>query len=584
MLCGSQYRFVDVTKDELGKNPLEVKKPIAEVVFHRGQTPICSRPGDIVENDLAGALEAVRDGWVNPDKPRWALVLLDLCFHTGEVTEESNRRALGMPQGREGDTDPTNYFGLQVLEAIQREFPDLPVAILSSKSRNEVSKEFADRGALAFLSRGEDGASEKLEKYLWRHGLLPDDSGQIVGRSKAVLLALRSARRAAHSQQNILVRGERGTGKELLAHYVHRQSQREGDLVAVNSAVFTRDMFASEMFGIEARTASGVEARRGLIDAAERGDLFLDEIKDMPVQVQAAMLRLIEEREIISVGGRQTRPVDVRFLSATNIDIEALAATDKFRFDLLDRLRSGGTIYLPPLRERREDIPLLAEKFVREAERSHPGAMTREIEQDALAALCEHDWPGNVRELQACIYKAVRDYGDVEHLVAIHIRLSKTPSASRTEPTRSDEMHEDGATSTVGSERSGFDELFSALESIDFAEMKSSELAGKLASLRGAHAKLLGRYLLAALEATRKPTPEHPDGEIMISPALKLMTGDRKLKTPRAADIIKQILRDCPETGKNPVLKQAFDSALSLRPRQSRGKAAAGVSAPKAEG
>jgi DNA-binding NtrC family response regulator len=581
MLCGSQYRLVDVTHDEPGKNLLEVKDPIAQVVFHRGQTPHCSRLGDTVENDLAGTLEMVRDGWVNPDKPRWALVLLDLCFYTGKVTEESNQRVLGMPEGRESDDDPADYFGLRILEAIQREFSDLPVAILSSKSRKEVSKEFANRGALAFLPRGEDGASEKLREYLWRHGLVPDDSGQIVGRSKAVLLALRAARRAARGEQNILFRGERGTGKELLADYIHRQSRGEGPLVAVNSAVFSQDLFASEMFGIEARTATGVEARRGLVDTAKGGDLFLDEIKDMPAQVQAAMLRLIEERETISVGGRHTRPVDVRFLSATNIDIEALAATDRFRFDLLDRLRSGGTIYLPPLRERREDIPLLAEKFVRDAERSHPGAMIREIEQDALNALCEYDWPGNVRELQACIYKAVRDYADVEHLVSIHIRLPKTPSSSHQQPTRSTDG---SATPGIESERSGFDELFSALESIDFAEMKSSELAGKLTSLRSAHAQLLGRYLLAALEATRKPTPEHPDGEIMISPALKLMTGDKNLKTPRAADIIKQILRDCPDTAKSPVLKQALDYALSLRPRQSKGKATSVAVVSESEG
>jgi len=230
-----------MTCDEIGKAaPQRIADPAAEVVFCRGQMPACSVVGDTVENDLDVIVQTVRRGWLpSPSLRRWAMVLVDLCFYTGLVTEESNRHAEGMAKGREGDDDPTSYFGLQVLRTLQEEFPDVPVVVLSSKPRDQVSRAFANHGALGFLPREDSRSPDLLREYLWRHGLVPDPSGEVVGRSRQLLLALRSARRVAATGGNALIRGERGCGKELFARYIHRQKPRErhSPFIIVNSAV-----------------------------------------------------------------------------------------------------------------------------------------------------------------------------------------------------------------------------------------------------------------------------------------------------------------------------------------------------------
>jgi DNA-binding NtrC family response regulator len=578
-LCG-QYLIEDVTGDEVGKGtPQKIKKPIAQAVFYRGQMPTCSTVGDTVENDLEGALQVIREGWLEwqPNKPRWAMALLDLCFYTGRVTEESNRKTLGMPEGRDGDDNPSHYFGLCILQAIHDEFPDLPVIILSSKLREEVSREFSKRGARGFLAREAEDSPDLLRKYLWRHGLIPDDMGEIVGHSKALLLSLRAARRAASSRQNLLIRGERGTGKELLARYIHQHSQNQesSPFIVVNSSILTPELFASELFGIEKRVATNVDKRDGLIKEADGGDLFLDEISDMLLQVQAGILRVLEERKITPVGAKIPQSVDVRFLSATNIDIEALAATDSFRSDLLDRLREGGTLLLPPLRNRVEDIPLLVEKFVRDAEHANPNALSpnalrRQIEPEVLNMLCVHNWPGNIRELRDCIFGAVNNYPDVEHLVPVHIQLPSVKKSSDTveviaptavPPTDSEEL-----------EAAPLDEVFRVLSGVTFESANPAHLAGKLPEMQGAYARFLALYLKAALEATRKPTPEKPDGEVLIHPAMKLITGDTKLTASKAADMIKRLLGISPEAAElllvDAILREAYETALRLRPKQ----------------
>ncbi len=423
-LCG-KFQIEDVTGDEAGMNSKRIKHPIAQAVFCRGQRPVSSGIGDVVENDLDMVIETAARGWSKA--PYWSLVLLDLCFYTGQVTEESDESTTGMPEGRTGDDTPQGYFGLKILAALGKRFPGLPIVILSSKPRGEVSREFSMRGAAAFIPRADENAGELLKEYLYKYGLIPDETGEIIGRSKALLLALNAIRRStfAGDRRNILIRGERGTGKELIAKYIHRQRSRgkTNPFVVVNSSALTESLFASLLFGIEANVASGVTARIGFIRDAEGGDLFFDEIRDMPPQVQAGLLRVLQEKRITPVGSSKSVQVDTAFLSATNINIEALAAEGFFRPDLLDRLREGGTVLMPPLRERLEDIPLLVERFVKEAESTVTGAHPRTIEPEAIDKLMQHNWPGNIRELRDCIMNAVAQFPDVEHLVPSHINI-----------------------------------------------------------------------------------------------------------------------------------------------------------------
>lgn len=568
-LC-AHFLWQDATGNAAAKaSRQKVLKPVAEAVFFRGQTPVESGVGTVVENDLAGSLKQVRLGWneaLARGEPTWAMVLLDLCFYTGRVTEESHQRTPGMPEGRPGDDDPRSYFGLTLLDAIHREFPDLPIFILSSKPREEVGLEFSRRGALGFIARDDLRGPELLEEALRQHGLLPDPAGEIVGHSLPVLLALREARRAARHRENLLIRGERGSGKELLAGYLHRHGPDRGQrpFVAVNSAVFNPPLFAADFFGIEPRTATGVAGKTGLIEAAQGGDLFLDEIADMPDEVQAAILRVLQERQFTPVGGRNPRSVDVRFIAATNADVET--ESSGFRADLLDRLRLGGTLWLPPLRERKTDIPLLVEAFVREAEKNHSRALQREITPEALEKLGAHDWPGNVRELRSCLFDAVNRHPDVEYLVAGHLRIGSERKIVLVAPVLqrvSTDMEKPIWSSDA------FSRLVETLEQTTFPVDEIQFWAGRLVELQLAQSRLLARYLEAALEATRKRSPEHPHGQIQIHPAIKLLSGDSTITASKAADVIKRLLGPMEEELEGD-LREAFAIAVRLRPRSAK--------------
>jgi DNA-binding NtrC family response regulator len=471
-----------------------------------------------------------------------------------------------MPEGRPGDDQPDGYFGLTLLDVIHRTFPELPIFVLSSKPREEVSLEFSQRGALGFIARDDLRGPELLDEALWNHGLLPDPTGEFVGNSLPLLLALREARRAAAHRENVLIRGERGTGKELMAHYLHHVAPRDREerpFVTVNSAVFTADLFASELFGIQPRTATGVEGKTGLIEAASGGDLFLDEIADMSPEVQAALLRVLQERKVTLVGGRQPISVDVRFLSATNVDLDDPA--QGFRADLLDRLRTGGSISLPRLCERPSDIPLLAEKFVREAEAQRPGARYRDITDDVMKQLTAYEWPGNIRELRSVIVDAVNRHADVEFLVPGHLRVGHDQRgmkrARRIQEGEEQHQRVAGAIS--------IEELLDLQSSVKFDAREAAQWAGRLGDLQLAQAKLLARYLHAALVATKRRTPDTPSGQIQIHPAIKLITGDSTITASKAADIIKRLLGPI-EADLEGDLREAYDIALRLRPRTAR--------------
>lgn len=578
-LC-AHFLWRDVTGDMAAATSRQrIDQPTAEAVFCRAQSPADARVGDWVQNDVSAAIETVRSGWfpaagidTAPPTSRpatWSMVLLDLCFYTGRVTAESHRRSPGMPEGRPEDEHPQSYFGLMLLEVLHREFPELPLFVLSSKPRAEVSLEFSRRGALGFIDRSVADGPEHLERALWNHGLIPDHAGEVVGGSLRLLLALREARRSACHRENILILGERGSGKELAARFINRSSagahERESgrslrSLTTVNSAVLTPALFASELFGIEPRTATAVDAKIGLIEMANGGDLFLDEIADMATEVQAAMLRVLQDRQITRVGGRRPQHVDVRFLSATNVDLTM--PERGFRSDLLDRLRIGGTIWLPSLRDRVEDIPLLVGAFVREAERMRPGIRRRHVTTEAMQALLRHPWPGNIRELRSVMFDAVSRHPDIEHLVPAHLRFE-----AHTRPS-SAELPAVGSPRPRSSAAVFLDvgEVLAAMAACRFDESAPTRWSGRLPELRRQQALMNARLLYAALQATKRKTPNTPDGAIQIHPAAKLATGDAKLTASRAADLFKRLLGPLEDELEGD-LRQAYNIAVRLRPR-----------------
>ena len=228
-----------------------------------------------------------------------------------------------------------------------------------------------------------------------------------VAESPAMREVVRQTLALAQANATVLIRGESGTGKELVARALHADGPRsEGPFIAVNCAAFAESLLESELFGHEKGAFTGAVARHaGAFERAQGGTLFLDEIGDAPPSVQVKLLRVLEDREIMRVGGHESFKVDVRLVSATNRDLDARVAAGAFRQDLLYRLQVVG-IALPPLRERRADIRPLAERFIALAQAEH-GKRVREVEPEWYARLEAYAWPGNIRELRNTVEAAV---------------------------------------------------------------------------------------------------------------------------------------------------------------------------------
>jgi len=232
--------------------------------------------------------------------------------------------------------------------------------------------------------------------------------GALIGNSEAMQRVRSMIEKVAETDATVLVRGESGTGKELVAREIHERNsvRRNGSFVAVNCAALPSELIESELFGHEKGAFTGAAAKReGKFEQADGGTLFLDEIGDMSSNVQAKLLRALEERRIERLGGNESIPVDVRIVSATHRPLEQEIANGHFRADLFYRLRVV-TIDIAPLRERREDIPMLADTFLRLAGERYE-LPQRSLSQGALKRLVEYNWPGNVRELKNTIDRAV---------------------------------------------------------------------------------------------------------------------------------------------------------------------------------
>ncbi len=237
--------------------------------------------------------------------------------------------------------------------------------------------------------------SERLaeENKVLRGQLASELEGSgIVAASPGMRRVLELVERVAPRSVNVLVRGESGTGKELVAKLLHHLSGRSGSLVAINCGALPESLLESELFGIEGGVATGVSARRGKFELADGGTLFLDEIGDMAPALQVKLLRALQEREIVRLGGERPIPVDVRLVAATHRSLEELVAEGRFREDLYYRIK-GVELELPPLRQRREEIPLLVRHFVEQFCRRE-GIPVPQISREALALLLDYDYPG----------------------------------------------------------------------------------------------------------------------------------------------------------------------------------------------
>ncbi len=272
--------------------------------------------------------------------------------------------------------------------------------------------------------------SERLEsenRLLRREGL-----PELIAESRAMQPVLRLVEKVGPSEANVLITGEHGTGKEVVARWLHSSSPRANrPLVTVNAGALSSGIFESELFGhVKGAFTDAKTDRVGYFELADRGTLFLDEIGNMPGPQQAKLLRVLQTGEFQRVGSSRSRRSDVRVLSATNVDIHREVAEGRFREDLLYRLNTV-EIRLPPLRERREDIPRLAAHFLERQGGSY-GKRVRGFEPAALGALIEHSWPGNVRELEHVVERAVLlSQGD--RIAVDDLALQPRPSSPRIE-------------------------------------------------------------------------------------------------------------------------------------------------------
>jgi DNA-binding NtrC family response regulator len=244
---------------------------------------------------------------------------------------------------------------------------------------------------------------EAARKWGPPHLLLPHGTSPLVGSSPGMVELRDQVARVALTDFTVLIEGESGTGKELVARQIHDLSRRrKGPFVAVNCAAVVETLLEAELFGIEDRTATGVRGRRGKFECADGGTLFLDEVSDLALSAQAKLLRAIQDLAVERVGATGSRRVNTRIVAATNRPLAGLVANGLFRGDLFYRL-SGVDLHVPPLRERREDIPELATHFLER----HRATRMLSLSDGALDALRLYDWPGNVRELERLIERAV---------------------------------------------------------------------------------------------------------------------------------------------------------------------------------
>ena len=353
-----------------------------------------------------------------------AIGLNDLGYRT--LSAASGRDAIDILQREDVDLVLTDLrmpgiSGRELLQEIKRLRPTLPVVLMTAYSTVKDAVQVIKEGAFDYISKPfeMDELTSTIENALRLYDVLRDNQrlrkeleerrsfDTLIGNSPAFRAVIKSITEVCESRANVLLTGKSGTGKEMVAQAIHYNSpRRDAPFVAINCAAIPEGLLESELFGhVKGAFTGAVANRAGRFTQADRGTLFLDEIGDMPLAIQAKILRVLQERAFEPVGSSQTRTVDVRIIAATNKNLAEAIKDGKFREDLYYRLNVF-PIALPALSERLEDIPLLAEHFGREV----AGSMGRRFAgftPAAIQAMQAYGWPGNIRELQNCIERAI---------------------------------------------------------------------------------------------------------------------------------------------------------------------------------
>jgi two-component system nitrogen regulation response regulator GlnG len=335
--------------------------------------------------------------------------------------------------------------GLDVYQQIRRIDARIPVIFVTLAKAADAAIEAMKQGAYDYLFKPLDlhqlrrvvGEALEVARRMREPAVLaetapdPDTDGAIIGICPAIREVYKAIGRVAAQNVPVLITGESGTGKELVARAIYQHGPRaKAPFLAINCAAIPEQLLESELFGHEKGAFTGADRKRiGKFEQCHGGTLFLDEIGDMPLALQAKMLRLLQEQAFERVGGNETIRTDVRLIAATNRDLKAWSAEEKFRPDLYHRL-SVFTIHLPPLRERGEDLPLLIQHYVRRFSREL-GREIRQVAPETLERLATYPWPGNIRELQSVLKQALLQASGTVLLPTFLPELSGTASESR---------------------------------------------------------------------------------------------------------------------------------------------------------
>jgi DNA-binding NtrC family response regulator len=341
------------------------------------------------------------------------------------VVARSGRDALARAEEETFDvvvTDikmPGEIDGLGVLSGIKKLDPSIPVVIRTAFASQKSAIDALNRGAYQYLEKSAKNDEIRLviknalamrrvqsENVLLKRQLKrTDDAKEIIGHSEQIQRVLKLVEKVADSDSTILIVGDSGTGKELIAKRIHYLSRRgDGPFVSINCGALPKDLLESNLFGhVKGSFTGAVRDQEGLLAVAGGGSFFLDEVGETLPATQVKLLRALQEREIIPVGGTKPRKIDVRLIAATNADLERSVAENRFRADLYYRLNVI-QIRLPALRERKEDIEEMVEHFLKKLT---VGKEPKTVGKEARDALLAYDWPGNVRELENVIERAV---------------------------------------------------------------------------------------------------------------------------------------------------------------------------------